>query len=310
MSARPPSLRAVLFDWDGTLVNSAETSYRAYVSLFESSGIPFDREVYRRHLLPQLAPHLRGPGPGAGAMGRRRRPLAPLLRARSATSSCPACRRRSRRSASAGMPRGSCRAASASGSPRRCGTWRWRALLRGGVCGGDTASASPIPSRCSWPSSAWACGRRRPPTWGTAPRTWRWPRGRGSSRWAFPAPSRTARPSWPPARTSWPELRGRWRSPRLRPGLAPRAAPCYHRRMTVPMVDLQAQLDRIRPEVDAAMARVLESTRFIGGDECARLRAGVRGLLRRRARLRRGERHRRPDPGPARLRGRARATRS
>jgi dTDP-4-amino-4,6-dideoxygalactose transaminase len=39
--------------------------------------------------------------------------------------------------------------------------------------------------------------------------------------------------------------------------------------MTVPMVDLRAQLDRIRPEVEAVVARVLDSTRFIGGDECA-----------------------------------------
>src|SRR5712691_8801501 len=36
----------------------------------------------------------------------------------------------------------------------------------------------------------------------------------------------------------------------------------------VPMVDLKAQLARIRAEVDAATARVLESTRFIGGEEC------------------------------------------
>ncbi|HEY6548931.1 MAG TPA: DegT/DnrJ/EryC1/StrS family aminotransferase, partial [Vicinamibacteria bacterium] len=41
--------------------------------------------------------------------------------------------------------------------------------------------------------------------------------------------------------------------------------------MKVPMVDLQAQLLRIRPEVDAALARVLDSTRFIGGEECAGL---------------------------------------
>ncbi len=41
----------------------------------------------------------------------------------------------------------------------------------------------------------------------------------------------------------------------------------------VPMVDLKAQLARIRPEVDAAIARVLESTQFILGDECARLEA-------------------------------------
>jgi dTDP-4-amino-4,6-dideoxygalactose transaminase len=39
----------------------------------------------------------------------------------------------------------------------------------------------------------------------------------------------------------------------------------------VPMVDLKAQLARIRPEVDAAVARVLESTQFVLGEDCARL---------------------------------------
>jgi dTDP-4-amino-4,6-dideoxygalactose transaminase len=38
----------------------------------------------------------------------------------------------------------------------------------------------------------------------------------------------------------------------------------------VPMVDLKAQYGRIRPEVDAAMARVLESTAFIKGEDCGR----------------------------------------
>jgi phosphoglycolate phosphatase len=49
---RPQALRAVLFDWDGTLVNSAETSYRAYVSLFTELGIRFDRDEYRRTYSP------------------------------------------------------------------------------------------------------------------------------------------------------------------------------------------------------------------------------------------------------------------
>jgi HAD superfamily hydrolase (TIGR01549 family) len=49
---RPEALRAVLFDWDGTLVNSAETSYRAYVSLFTELGITFGREEYRRTYSP------------------------------------------------------------------------------------------------------------------------------------------------------------------------------------------------------------------------------------------------------------------
>lgn len=37
----------------------------------------------------------------------------------------------------------------------------------------------------------------------------------------------------------------------------------------VPMVDLKAQYHTIRVEIDAAIARVLESTRFIRGEECA-----------------------------------------
>jgi pyrophosphatase PpaX len=49
---RPEALRAVLFDWDGTLVDSAETSFRAYMALFSTLGIPFDREIYGRTYSP------------------------------------------------------------------------------------------------------------------------------------------------------------------------------------------------------------------------------------------------------------------
>jgi dTDP-4-amino-4,6-dideoxygalactose transaminase len=38
--------------------------------------------------------------------------------------------------------------------------------------------------------------------------------------------------------------------------------------MTVPMVDLRAQYLRIQEEIDAAVARVVASTQFIGGEEC------------------------------------------
>jgi len=40
--------------------------------------------------------------------------------------------------------------------------------------------------------------------------------------------------------------------------------------VNVTMVDLRAQMARIRPELEAALARVLESTQFIGGEDCAR----------------------------------------
>jgi len=49
---RVPRLQAVLFDWDGTLVNTAEASYRCYEKLFGSYGIAFDRDAFRRTYSP------------------------------------------------------------------------------------------------------------------------------------------------------------------------------------------------------------------------------------------------------------------
>jgi phosphoglycolate phosphatase len=42
----------VLFDWDGTLVDSAEASYRCYVRLFDSYGIGFDRARFESTYSP------------------------------------------------------------------------------------------------------------------------------------------------------------------------------------------------------------------------------------------------------------------
>ena len=39
-------VRAVLFDWDGTLVDTADASFRCYVRMFADYGIPFDRNTY------------------------------------------------------------------------------------------------------------------------------------------------------------------------------------------------------------------------------------------------------------------------
>ncbi len=47
-----PNVRAVLFDWDGTLVDSAEPTYRVYVRLFADYGIAFDRHVFARTYSP------------------------------------------------------------------------------------------------------------------------------------------------------------------------------------------------------------------------------------------------------------------
>lgn len=46
MIVRRSELEAVLFDWDGTLVNSAEASFRCYEAVFAGYGIRFDRDAY------------------------------------------------------------------------------------------------------------------------------------------------------------------------------------------------------------------------------------------------------------------------
>jgi HAD superfamily hydrolase (TIGR01509 family) len=45
-------MRAVIFDWDGTLVDTAEASYRCYVRMFAAYGMPFDRELYAQTYSP------------------------------------------------------------------------------------------------------------------------------------------------------------------------------------------------------------------------------------------------------------------
>jgi HAD superfamily hydrolase (TIGR01509 family) len=45
-------VRAALFDWDGTLVDSAEKSYRAYVRVFSAFGIGYDHAEFERTYCP------------------------------------------------------------------------------------------------------------------------------------------------------------------------------------------------------------------------------------------------------------------
>ncbi|HYM62164.1 MAG TPA: HAD family hydrolase [Thermoanaerobaculia bacterium] len=44
--------KAVVFDWDGTILDSAEPTYRTYVRLFAHFGIPFGRADFARTYSP------------------------------------------------------------------------------------------------------------------------------------------------------------------------------------------------------------------------------------------------------------------
>lgn len=46
------ALRAVGFDWDGTLVDSAEATYNCYAEMFAALGVAFDRASFARTYSP------------------------------------------------------------------------------------------------------------------------------------------------------------------------------------------------------------------------------------------------------------------
>jgi pyrophosphatase PpaX len=52
MTARFPSVRAILFDWDGTLLNSFKACAAAYLAMFQRLGIPWTPVDMERHYSP------------------------------------------------------------------------------------------------------------------------------------------------------------------------------------------------------------------------------------------------------------------
>jgi phosphoglycolate phosphatase len=45
-------MEAILFDWDGTLVDSLGAFHRANARVMDAFGLPFDEAVYRQHYVP------------------------------------------------------------------------------------------------------------------------------------------------------------------------------------------------------------------------------------------------------------------
>ena len=52
MHAKTPSITTLLFDWDGTLVDSAQLGLTAFERSFAELGVPFDPEVYAQVYSP------------------------------------------------------------------------------------------------------------------------------------------------------------------------------------------------------------------------------------------------------------------
>ena len=67
------AMKAILFDWDGTLADTLGAIYQANVEVMAALGLPFDPAVYRRHFAPDWRRDVRAPGrPGGPARGGER----------------------------------------------------------------------------------------------------------------------------------------------------------------------------------------------------------------------------------------------
>lgn len=52
MNPKTSSITTLLFDWDGTLVDSAQLGLTAFEQSFTALGVPFDHDIYRRVYSP------------------------------------------------------------------------------------------------------------------------------------------------------------------------------------------------------------------------------------------------------------------
>lgn len=62
-------MEAILFDWDGTLVDTLGALYRANVAVMAALGLPFDGVLYRRHFAPDWRLMYRRLGVPEGRLG-------------------------------------------------------------------------------------------------------------------------------------------------------------------------------------------------------------------------------------------------
>ncbi len=75
------TFRAIVFDWDGTLVDTAEATFLCYRRTLAEYGIDFDRDAFARMYAPSGADMVRSRHTASGRAGARlpraRRPLCP-----------------------------------------------------------------------------------------------------------------------------------------------------------------------------------------------------------------------------------------
>ncbi len=137
-------LRAVLFDWDGTLVDSAEKTYACYVRVFAAYGIVFDHAAFERTYSPDWyrtyeevgLPRPHWPEADARWLSCYATEPSRLL---------PGARETLERLSGAGLRQGLVSSGDGSRVRREIGELGLAAFFGAVVCGGETARRKPHP---------------------------------------------------------------------------------------------------------------------------------------------------------------------
>jgi len=140
----PLRLRAILFDWDGTLVNSAEKTYRCYVQVFEGFGIRFDHARFEETYSPDWHQTYRAVG-----LPRESWPLADErwidCYQRSGSALVPGTAEALARIRERGLAQGIVSSGDGGRVRRELEALGLAGLFGAVVCGGDTARRKPDP---------------------------------------------------------------------------------------------------------------------------------------------------------------------
>jgi HAD superfamily hydrolase (TIGR01509 family) len=137
-------LRAVLFDWDGTLVDSAERTYRCYVRVFATYGIGYDHAAFERTYSPDWyrtyqdvgLPHDRWPEADARWISCYQAEASGLV---------PGARETMERLAAAGLAQGLVSSGDGTRVRREVQALGLERFFGAMVCGGETARRKPDP---------------------------------------------------------------------------------------------------------------------------------------------------------------------
>jgi len=148
-TTRNPTIQGVLFDWDGTLLNSYRADSSAYLAMFQQMGIPWTLDDLARHYSPNWYRVYR-----AAKLPRARWDDADRAWRKQYATYRPKLMPGARRVLQHLRARhqlGVVTSGDRDRVMRQLRLFQFTDLFASHVCSGDTRYRKPHPARCAWP---------------------------------------------------------------------------------------------------------------------------------------------------------------